>query len=200
MFEINGQDLIEYLSNSKLLENYFLIVPFRLPLYVYVLVSIFSITIGCFRLYNKGFKEGIRDVFFCVLLGYVVLLICSMCLYREVSEARDYCFEPFWSYKEIFKGNPSLLVENLMNVVVFIPIGLLLPFSLKGYKFKCVLLAGLSLSLTIELLQFVFKTGYCEFDDLFHNTLGATIGYVLSVILVTMFSFIEKVLHSVKKK
>lgn len=33
------------------------------------------------------------------------------------------------------------------------------------------------LSSLIEVLQFVFKKGLCELDDVFHNVLGCMIGY-----------------------
>lgn len=36
---------------------------------------------------------------------------------------------------------------------------------------------GFSFSVCIEFLQLVWKRGTCEFDDIFHNTLGCMIGY-----------------------
>lgn len=63
-----------------------------------------------------------------------------------------------------------------MNVVTFIPIGLLLG-SFKGMKWWHVLLIGLCLSMLIELLQLVLKRGLTEVDDVVHNVLGCMIGY-----------------------
>ncbi|MBR4027500.1 MAG: VanZ family protein [Lachnospiraceae bacterium] len=34
-------------------------------------------------------------------------------------------------------------------------------------------------SLTIEVLQLFMKKGLFEFDDIFHNTLGGVLGYVI---------------------
>ena len=36
---------------------------------------------------------------------------------------------------------------------------------------------GICLSVGIETLQFVFRKGFSEFDDVMHNTLGCLIGY-----------------------
>lgn len=41
----------------------------------------------------------------------------------------------------------------------------------------------LMLSCLIEGLQFLYGRGLCEFDDLFHNTLGGLIGYLISLVL-----------------
>lgn len=36
---------------------------------------------------------------------------------------------------------------------------------------------GGGFSILIEVLQFVFKRGFAEFDDVFHNVLGCAIGF-----------------------
>ena len=53
-------------------------------------------------------------------------------------------------------------------------------------------LAGLSLSLFIEFVQF-FLGRQCEIDDLICNTIGAVLGYVLYLLIKKVFpGFIEK--------
>ena len=64
-----------------------------------------------------------------------------------------------------------------MNVLAFIPIGLLLG-TFKGMKWWHVLLIGLCFSLLIELLQLVLKRGLTEFDDGVHNVVGCMMGFV----------------------
>ena len=44
-------------------------------------------------------------------------------------------------------------------------------------------LASLSLSIMIELLQFILKRGLCETDDVIHNVLGAAIGFGIYCII-----------------
>ena len=90
-----------------------------------------------------------------------------------------------------------------MNVIVFIPVGMILGSLLRvkgswskyGSWFKVngsstseatksmtwliVLLIGCSISVTIEALQFWFMKGFSEVDDVMHNTLGCVIGYML---------------------
>lgn len=66
----------------------------------------------------------------------------------------------------------QFLLENIGNVILFIPLGV----TLKWSGVKDVKKAGLLASLLIEILQFTFALGTFECDDLIHNTLGAVIG------------------------
>ena len=74
---------------------------------------------------------------------------------------------PFWSY-----GVKSLRMEILLNVILFIPVGLLAP------RWKTVGLAA-GYSLLIELAQLVSFRGLFEFDDVIHNALGTAVGVLL---------------------
>jgi len=67
-----------------------------------------------------------------------------------------------------------------MNVIVFIPVGMILGSLLrvKG-SWLIVLLIGCSISVTIEALQFWFMKGFSEVDDVMHNTVGCIVGYIL---------------------
>lgn len=138
------------------------------------LLSIFCIGLVVFIAW-KGFKTGLRYSATLLLIEYIFLLFCSTVIYRTTSELRKYDFHPFWSY-----DRPDLLIENIMNVIVFIPIGMILG-SLLRVKGSClvVLLIGCSISVTIEALQFCFMRGFSEVDDVMHNTLGCVLGYIL---------------------
>ena len=82
-------------------------------------------------------------------------------------------FDLFWSYKEWFSGNWNLGWQILANIVLFIPLGVLLPNR------KRFLLIPILLSISIELLQLYTLRGLFEFDDIFDNTLGAVIGWAI---------------------
>lgn len=63
------------------------------------------------------------------------------------------------------------------NILWFVPFGVYL--STKGQKLRWVTLWTFLLSLSIELLQFVFSSGYSDVEDLILNTLGGMVGYFL---------------------
>lgn len=72
---------------------------------------------------------------------------------------------------EILNGEWRPLLENIGNVILFIPLGV----ALKSIGVRDVKKAGFLASLLIEVLQFTFALGTFECDDLIHNTLGAVI-------------------------
>ena len=76
-------------------------------------------------------------------------------------------------------GKEQYLAENIMNVVVFVPVGVLFGLAMRRRNVWAALLVGAGLSAGIEVLQFVFNKGLAEVDDVMHNTLGCLIGYGL---------------------
>lgn len=65
--------------------------------------------------------------------------------------------------------------EIWMNILMFMPFGMSLPCGFK-ISCKCTVFLGLLCSLCIELVQFIFKLGTCELDDIIANTIGVCIG------------------------
>ena len=141
------------------------------------LLSIFCIGLVVFIAW-KGFKTGLRYSATLLLIEYIFLLFCSTVIFRTTGATRQYDFHPFWSYKAIQDGRKNLLAENIMNVIVFIPIGMILGSLLrvKG-SWLIALLIGCSVSVTIEAMQYFLHRGFAETDDVMHNTVGCVIGY-----------------------
>lgn len=81
----------------------------------------------------------------------------------------------------------------LLNIVLFMPFGFLLPTIWPQFrKMKNTVCAGFFFSLAIELNQ-LLNNRITDVDDLFTNTLGAIIGYVLYKVLYTaLFKLILK--------
>ena len=84
------------------------------------LLSVFCLGVVLF-IARKGIKTGLRYSTALLLIEYVFLLFCSTVIFRTTCETRQYDFHPFWSY-----DRPDLLIENIMNVIVFIPVGMML--------------------------------------------------------------------------
>lgn len=142
------------------------------------LLSVFCLGLVVFIAW-KGFKTGLRYSVALLLIEYIFLIFCSTVIFRPTGETRQYDFHPFWSYQAIQDGREELLAENIMNVVVFIPVGLLLGIAFKQMTWWKALLIGCSISVTIESLQFFFMRGFSELDDVMHNTVGCLIGWLM---------------------
>ena len=102
-----------------------------------------------------------------LLSGYLFLILAVTVLDRTPGPKMTYELIPFWSY-----GVKALRMEILLNVILFIPVGLLAP------RWKTVGLAA-GYSMLIELAQLVSFRGLFEFDDVIHNALGTAIGVLL---------------------
>ena len=78
-----------------------------------------------------------------------------------------------------FSAKEFDVASYLLNVVLFVPLGFLLPLIWENEnRFWKILLAGVSFSLLIELSQ-LLNLRSTDIDDLLLNTLGAVIGFVL---------------------
>lgn len=87
-------------------------------------------------------------------------------------------FIPFSSFQRA-KIQPEFYRSMLMNVFLFVPLGLSLPFALNGSTGKRILfsiLTGLLLSVAVEAIQYFCNLGMTETDDVICNTLGTAIG------------------------
>lgn len=128
----------------------------------------------------KNYIIVLKGVCLIALVGYIWYTLDTTVLGRSDYSYYRYKTYPFWSYAAILSGEVSLIRENLLNVALFAPIGLLLCCLLPWRKWWIALMFGFELSVCIELLQLVWKRGTCEFDDVLHNTLGCLLGFILA--------------------
>ena len=160
-----------------------------IPTWHYV-VGLAVLVVGSVSLVMKfGVKRGFRHSLGVLLVEYIILIYCITVVSRNELEGSGYNFMPFWSYVSYFGGQcDSLLLENIMNVVVFVPVGVLAGATFRGMSWMRVLVIGVGLSVGIEVMQFVFKKGFSEVDDVMHNTLGCAIGYGLWLMILRYVS------------
>lgn len=140
------------------------------------------LAIGCTILFlRKGWKEGLRASAVLLLVEWIFLILCTAVIFREARVERAFNLIPFDSYFHYPEN--SYFIEaaaiNVLNIFIFIPVGLLSGLGFREMTWKKVLLVGLIISISIELLQFIFKRGLCETDDLIHNVVGCVIGYAI---------------------
>ena len=69
--------------------------------------------------------------------------------------------------------------EMIENVIIFIPFGLLLNINFKKNGFLPKFAFILVLSLTVELIQFIFAIGATDITDVITNTVGGFLGLKL---------------------
>lgn len=70
-------------------------------------------------------------------------------------------------------------MEILLNFLVFMPFGLLLPVNFKRFSLSRNVLIILLFSLSMEIIQFVLAIGTSDVTDLITNTSGGIVGLIV---------------------
>lgn len=153
-------------------------------------------------------NEKIRKVVgLVILLVYIYGNLNVTILGRERYSTPRMKPEMFWSYRDsliIADGklrveDSVLLVGIILNFLLYVPLGYILPFLMpsvfcpraKGPRHHWVglirvMAVALVFSALTEAAQYYFRIGVFDFDDMWHNTLGAGAGFVLYRIVMRM--------------
>lgn len=109
-------------------------------------------------------RSKIRFVLFIV---YCFFIIYYTILSRQVFDSHRADFRLMWAYREMLMGHSRWKEDvgyNLKNILFFIPFGMTFPemsklhfsFVLVNRRWLVVMLAGIMLSIFIEITQYVF--------------------------------------------
>ena len=116
-----------------------------------------------------------------IVWTYIYMIYVALALYvAQIGSVWD-----MMSYKH-FMGSinttpfaPGGLVPDILNIIMFMPLGFLLPLIWKNFrKGWKVALTGFGFSVMIEFCQ-LFNTRVSDVDDLIMNTVGACVGYII---------------------
>lgn len=128
--------------------------------------------------------------FFLILYLYIVF---SLTVLIRPNTEEYHSLIPFWTYVAVANGKQFLIYEIAENVLLLMPAGFLFAllnlmesdqakaatanqkmvlrhFVIRNFYLIC-------FSVAIEACQYFNHIGLAEFDDVFHNTVGALIGY-----------------------
>ena len=87
----------------------------------------------------------------------------------------------FWEYREEL-GFFAVFTNLFGNVLIFVPYGFFIAVASRFRGFFKTVCSGFLLSLGVEVFQLFTKVGSFDVDDLFLNTVGCAVGYILFVI------------------
>lgn len=149
------------------------------------------------------FWFSIRGFCLGVLVAYLYLVAYYTILVRSTYDVPHYNLELFWSYKKAIEGYKGLLVEIILNYILLIPEGILIPVLLfrkkRMMRFVLTFILGLLTTSIIELSQLYFKRGLFEFDDIINNTIGVLFGYLIYIIIRGIWNGIKRQIEKKKK-
>lgn len=141
----------------------------------HILIALFLVVIGAAGRNRKSFAAG-------VLCGWLFLTLSLTVLSRSPFIGQHLELHLLWFYRA---HSTELLKENFLNVFLLMPVGVLLPCM--GVNMRRTVLFGVCWSGLIETLQLVTRRGIFELDDIFHNTVGGVIGYLIYLLLKSVW-------------
>ena len=140
---------------------------------------------GILLLHKKGKIVKRSPGWWIALWVYTVFILYITVLGRYSFEDFRSRLMPFESYRAFFAtGSMSELRGIILNIILFVPFGFLTALCFQDKKpVMNALFAGLILTVSIEILQFLTRTGTLETDDVMHNMLGTVLGVLIWYVL-----------------
>lgn len=154
-----------------------------------LIYAVVLVVIGCiFRKKNRPFpwKKSIVSFF---LVGWLVLTA-FVTIWKGQPGVRQCNFHLFLAWREAWNQfSLRTWLNVLLNIALFSPLGILLPLLAQSFKKWYVTLSvSFGVSLTIETIQLITKRGIFDVDDLLLNTLGAMVGWSVSLLILSIVS------------
>lgn len=159
----------------------------RVSISLLLLLAFILISLLLYK-YNKIDKVQRNSMI--LLSFYVVVLLYFTVIGRYSQSYYRYEFEIFESYKRLFcEFDIVSFRQILVNLVMLIPVGFLLSLIIKGrFKYFKVIVISFIMTSAIEISQLIFKSGTCEFDDIFNNMISAILGIFLFVCTKSIYT------------
>ena len=124
---------------------------------------------------SRRLLSGVLYVYFCAVLGLTLLPVLSRLPYVTAHTfSANLC--PF---RDLLHGWGNSVEQILLNVLLFLPFGVLVPRRI-GRGFLVTLLQTAASSAVIELLQPFFGRT-CDITDLITNAVGCACGYLIGL-------------------
>lgn len=127
-----------------------------------------------------------------VFFSYV-LIVMSLTLFksRDLTVWNGYNLNPIDILNDLHSR--SGLIMTIGNLLVYIPIGLYLKTTFKNKSYKFFIIIFIFYSTSIEVLQYIFKLGIFDINDIILNTIGFCFGiYLPKLFNVLRGRFYEK--------
>lgn len=137
-------------------------------------------------------KRNIRVLGKILFLAYVAFILYFLLVsdwYGRDGRLEEYTYNlelfkeinRFWTYRESL-GFFVVFANLIGNIIIFIPLGFVIPIASKYRSFIAATVYSFVLSLFVEIFQLITRIGSFDVDDLLLNTIGGSIGYIVFII------------------
>lgn len=159
---------------------------------VSILVIIFGLTVVTPLLVNYSRSKHMKLILWLIFCVYLVGNLYFTVFSRTAGSSQHFELQPFRAYGHLFEspteevtviGFAAMFLQGtlpivglILNILLYYPLGYLIPILFPKLKPKQVILIGCLCSIATEATQYLLKMGWCETDDVIHNILGTAIG------------------------
>ena len=177
----------------------------RIELGAPALLVIFFIIAAITALVCLITKKNVTRSIFTALMAMYLIVAASLTVFPIYIRCGDIAArfaENGWRITDcivLIPFHDGISKDDLLNVLMTIPFGFMLPFVKKRATWKTALIAGAVLGTTIELLQLLlaaiqgFSFRYVDVTDVICNTVGTMIGWLITAAFIC---FVQKRKHS----
>ena len=152
---------------------------------------------------NKSTKTAVKVLFWGYIIIMLWLLFGQRMPYLTLHDYKEQLrsnlnLVPFFTirhYLRLIEMSPNFalirhaFINLLGNIVMFIPLGLLLPAVWKASRKTLIFIPAVVGSVClVEAVQLFTLLGSCDVDDLIFNVIGALLGFILFKIAYTLYS------------
>ena len=137
------------------------------------------------RMYLK-FYDKRQTLIIILFLLYLVSVLTVTFIVRETMvlrtpENRGVVLQPFREFEAMVNGTHFFWFKQIfLNVLLFVPFGVLLPMVSRYFKNPMVtVITGCLFSTFIEIMQYITGRGLTEVDDVITNTIGVAVGVMI---------------------
>lgn len=135
--------------------------------------------------YAKQYRSEWTKVMIAGLLALAYSFVFVTTLFgRKMGDEYKINLMPFDSYHiALVDGNKEMLLQIIMNIAMYVPLGFLVPCYFKYVTSKkhtiCTLLIYTVLT---EIIQGITRIGYFELDDIIDNVAGGIVGLISYIV------------------
>ena len=168
------------------------------------LVDFLVLIIIYFWKFYKKWKEKGRDLLLVNTMMYIYLSFVLYFTLMPIITSLPFIFNHPYDlmnlvpFIDVLNGRGDFIRQVVLNVIMTIPFGFLLPLVKKNVKLLKIVFYTFLLSLSIELLQpLINGIRSSDITDLITNVIGGIIGYIIYLIFKPLTS---KILNYLKNK
>lgn len=140
----------------------------------------------------KRFR-ALGKVLFVLYIGFLLYFLIFSDWYGRAGVSEEYRYnlilfkeiKRFIEYREEL-GAFAVFTNLVGNILIFVPYGFFISMASSARGFFMTFFYSFGLSFCVEVFQLLTRVGSFDVDDLFLNTLGGVLGYILFVICNAM--------------